>query len=71
MIWIYIMILNIKNGIIAARTNKTIPILVDLLSLSIIPDIRNKTPINPNIIGIICEKIKVPVNISAGMISHY
>lgn len=52
-----------KNGIKAAMTNKTTPIMVTFLSLSIIPEINNKTPKNPKITGMMCENISVPVAI--------
>ena len=50
-----------------ASTNKIIPIIKLSFLLSIIPEAINKTPIIPKIIGIICEKIVVPV---IGIKSH-
>ena len=47
--------------------NNSTPIMVIFLSSSMIPEIISKTPKNPRIGGIICEKISVPVAI----LSHY
>lgn len=56
-----------KNGDIHANTNKIIPRIKLIFLSSIIPEANNKTPIIPKIIGIICEKIVVPV---IGIKSH-
>jgi len=55
-------ILKIKKGNTAAMINKTTPILVAWLSLSIIPEIIRMIPMNPNTTGSICENNKDPVN---------
>lgn len=50
------------NGNIPADKNNITPITVCILSLSIIPFIKNNIPKNPKIPGKICEKINDPVN---------
>lgn len=54
---------NIINGIIPAMNMSIVPIAVSTFFLSITPLIMLNTPKNPNIIGIICEKINIPVAI--------
>lgn len=51
----YIMIDKTKKGPIPAKKNKIIPNVVKVLFSSIIPEIINKSPINPKRIGKICE----------------
>lgn len=63
----YIIKLKIKNGLIAAIMNSITPIIAVWFSSSIIPEIISKTPKNPRIGGIICEKSSIPVAI----LSHY
>ncbi|KZX12667.1 hypothetical protein [Methanobrevibacter filiformis] len=53
---------NITNGVNAAIIKRADPIIVFIFRLSIIPELIKMTPRNPKIIGIILEKIIVPLN---------